>query len=167
MPAALALLLASSAACFALHAHPRPMPPQQLRAATFVRSPRVACQETAAPNPKRGHDTFNLAVLPAAIGLCAAALAIPHSLSMQRKLGYFLTAYNLADMAWIAAQPSCVDAPAALLGHHGATQLCLLYCLTHPPHTRYIAWMRARRVKEDARRPTRSNRAARHPAAQR
>jgi hypothetical protein len=140
MPRSLALAAALLAPSIAGYALPRRSP--VLVQHLSIQPPRAAqAVAVAVPNPKRGHDFFNLAVLPATIAVCAGALAAPQMLSVQRKFGYLLTAYNLADMAWISAQPSCVDAPTALLGHHCATLLCLAYCLTHPPHTRYIAWM--------------------------
>ena len=90
---------------------------------------------------KDRHDYFNLIVTPILIALCINALFRPTALAAQRHFTLAFLFYNFADALWMAIQPTIVQAPAVLIGHHAATLACLAYCLSWAPHTRFAAWM--------------------------
>ncbi len=88
--------------------------------------------------PWRVHDFANLAALPFAIALTAAALANARHSTLLVK---FFLGYIAADLLWLLLQPSIVRAPAMLVFHHVVTVVLLMHVLLHAPHARYAAWM--------------------------
>ena len=113
----------------------------------WVRPPPLGCaalllaqqQTPAALEPWRVHDYANLAVLPVAIALTAAAFV--RGQGSRRALACFMLVYMLIDGLWIVAQPSTVKAWRTLLVHHVATILLLIHPLTHAAHLKYVAWL--------------------------
>ena len=90
--------------------------------------------------PWQVHDYANLGVLPALVALTAVALWRSQE-RWYRALAQCMLVYVAVDSVWIAAVPSIVKGPYAVLVHHVATLALLWHPLTHRAHLRYVAWM--------------------------
>ena len=86
------------------------------------------------------HDQVNLLLLPVLGGLTAAGL---FGLVDPVKVTVLFTAYILADLVWLVAQPDAVPSlPNVIIAHHVVTFVLLCFPLAYPALAVFTCWVR-------------------------